>query len=158
MLTLLIGFLLLMPVSLKRDMNAFRYITGISVLAEFYTGIVLIIQLPKYLEYARANTTLYVEDYALFNLDFFKGCSIVFFAYTCSAQLFPIYSELISPSARRISTVIKRAHYIDLGFYYLIALPGYFSFFSKTPKMILDRDNLTIDNSTSYILMVAQAL
>lgn len=126
MLTLLIGFLLLMPVSLKRDMSGFRYITGISILAEFYTGIVLIIQLPSYLAYAKQNPTVYVEDYAIFDLNFFKGCSIVFFAYTCSAQLFPIYSELISPTARRIKTVIRRAHYIDLIFYYVIALPGYF--------------------------------
>lgn len=74
-----------MPVSLKRDMSGFRYITGISILAEFYTGIVLIIQLPSYLAYAKQNPTVYVEDYAIFDLNFFKGCSIVFFAYTCSA-------------------------------------------------------------------------
>jgi amino acid permease len=104
--TIGIGFILLMPVSLKKDMSSFRYITFVAILAEIYTGIVLIIQLPKYMRYARDNPAIYHEDYAIFNLDFFKGCSIVFFAYTCSAQLFPIYEELISPTARRIKTVI----------------------------------------------------
>ena len=104
--TIGIGFILLMPVSLKKDMSSFRYITFVAILAEIYTGIVLIIQLPKYMRYARDNPAIYQEDYAIFNLDFFKGCSIVFFAYTCSAQLFPIYEELISPTARRIKTVI----------------------------------------------------
>jgi amino acid permease len=104
--TTAIGFVLLMPVSLKKDMSSFRYITFIAILAEVYTGIVLLIQLPSYMSYAREKPAIYREDYAIFNLEFFKGCSIVFFAYTCSAQLFPIYSELISPSARRIKTVI----------------------------------------------------
>jgi amino acid permease len=83
--TIGIGFILLMPVSLKKDMSSFRYITFVAILAEIYTGIVLLIQLPKYMRYAREFPITYHEDYAIFNLDFFKGCSIVFFAYTCSA-------------------------------------------------------------------------
>ena len=51
--TIAIGFVLLMPVSLKKDMSSFRYITFVAILAEIYTGIVLIIQLPKYLQNAR---------------------------------------------------------------------------------------------------------
>jgi amino acid permease len=153
-----IGFILLMPVSLKKDMSSFRYITFVAILAEIYTGIVLIIQLPKYMRYALANPTIYKEDYAIFDLNFFKGCSIVFFAYTCSAQLFPIYSELISPTARRIKTVIRRAHIIDLVFYFMIALPGYFGTFSLTPKMVLDRENIPGDDEVSIILMIAQIL
>ena len=60
--TIGIGFILLMPVSLKKDMSSFRYITFVAILAEIYTGIVLIIQLPKYMRYARDNPITYHED------------------------------------------------------------------------------------------------
>ena len=139
-------------------MSGFRYITFISILAEIYTGIVLVVQMPKYLNYTRAHPDTYIQEKFIFDLNFFEGASIVFFAYTCSAQLFPIYSELIRPSDRRIKKVISRAHFIDIGFYYLIALPGYFSTFSQTPKLVLDRPHIPGDNSQSYALMVAQAL
>lgn len=79
----------------------------------------------------------------------------MFFAYTCSAQLFPIYSELTRPSDRRIKKVVRRAHFIDLAFYYLIAIPGYFSTYSQTPKLVLDRPNLPGDTSKQYALMAA---
>lgn len=52
MLTVPIGFLLLLPVSLKRDMSGFRHITFVAILAEIYTGIVLVVQMPKYITYA----------------------------------------------------------------------------------------------------------
>jgi hypothetical protein len=147
-----------MPVSFKRDMSAFSRISAIAILSEFYTGIVLIIQLPRYLNYASENPDKFKIDLAIFDAQFFKGCSIVFFAYTCSAQLFPIYAELISPTARRIKTVIKRAHAIDLAFYYMIALPGYFGTYDKTPNQVLDRLPVPGYQGTDYLFMVAQAL
>jgi len=85
LLTVPIGFLFLMPVSLKKDMSGFRYITFVSILAELYTGIVLVVQMPKYISYARAHPETYIVAKSIFDLNFFTGASIVFFAYTCSA-------------------------------------------------------------------------
>jgi len=37
----------------------------------------------------------------------------------------------------------------------MIALPGYFGTLSKTPKMVLDRENIPGDDGVSIILMIA---
>lgn len=45
---LLIALLILLPLSLKRDMHAFRYVSLLSILALAYTAIVMIIKVPSY--------------------------------------------------------------------------------------------------------------
>jgi hypothetical protein len=39
---------ILFPMSMKRDMSAFRYVSLASIGALFYTGVVLIVELPTY--------------------------------------------------------------------------------------------------------------
>jgi amino acid permease len=72
--------LILLPLSLIRDMSGFRHISVISIFALIYTGLVLIAELP---EYIKANYGTAHIVYAWFDWNFFTGASITFFAFTC---------------------------------------------------------------------------
>ena len=56
--------------------------------------------------------------------------------------MLPIYSELVEPSLPRMKKVIDRAISIDMAFYLLIAVVGYFSEFGMTDAIVLKRDTL----------------
>ena len=70
----------LFPLSMIRDMSGFRYISFASIFALIYTGIVLLSELPSYLNQNYENADI-VPFY--FDWNFFTGASITFFAYTC---------------------------------------------------------------------------
>lgn len=143
--------LILLPLSLIKDMSGFRHISVVSIFALIYTGLVLIVELPQYIQhnYSSAHIVL-----AWFDWNFFNGASITFFAYTCQVQLLPIYSELVNPNEKRIKKVIARSVIVDVAFYLTIALAGYFSTYDKTPQIVLDRGSL--DGGRDYALMIAQ--
>ena len=74
--------MVLFPLSLIRDMSGFRHISVVSIFALIYTGIVLIAELPEYINAYRKIPGVKIE-YAWFDWNFFTGASITFFAYTC---------------------------------------------------------------------------
>jgi amino acid permease len=145
--------LVLFPLSLIRDMSGFRHISVVSIFALIYTGIVLLSELPEYINAYKSSPLVQVE-YACIDWNFFTGASITFFAYTCHVQLLPIYSELVNPNERRIKKVVSRSIVVDVVFYLTIALAGYFSTYNLTPKIVLDR-SLPGDNTPDPFLMVA---
>lgn len=61
-------------------MSGFRYISFASIIALFYTGVILLVELP---EYARANYPEGGPTAFKLNLDFFGSAAKTFFAYTC---------------------------------------------------------------------------
>mmetsp|Transcript_5608 Transcript_5608/g.9657 ORF Transcript_5608/g.9657 Transcript_5608/m.9657 type:complete len:123 (-) Transcript_5608:695-1063(-) len=75
-----LAILVLLPLSLKRDMSAFRYVSLASIGALLYTAVVLVIELPSY--YQQNKPSAEVEP-AYFDLDIFTGCSMTFFAFQC---------------------------------------------------------------------------
>lgn len=70
----------LLPMSLIKDMSGFRYISFASIFALFYTGVVLLIELP---DYSAANKPTAVVEAFIIDWNFFTGACITFFAYTC---------------------------------------------------------------------------
>lgn len=123
------ALLILLPLSLKRDMSAFRYVSLASIAALLYTGIVLLVELPKYFR-TFVNDPKTDIRFGFFDLDMFTGFSMTFFAFQCQVQLLPIYSELVNPEYRRVVKVIDRAIAVDLFFYATIAVAGYLSSFN----------------------------
>ena len=71
---------LLLPLSIKRDMSAFRYVSLASIGALLYTGVVLLIELPTYYN-ANKDKPDYEVQWAYFDFDMFTGCSMTFFAF-----------------------------------------------------------------------------
>lgn len=61
-------------------MSGFRHISVVSILALLYTGIVIFAELPSYIS---KNYDKAVIKPAYFDLDFFTGACITFFAFTC---------------------------------------------------------------------------
>lgn len=81
-------------------------------------------------------------SYFALNLDFFNGCSITFFSFTCQASILPIFSELVNPNEKRMMKVIGRSLLIDCLFYCSIALVGYFSTLESTPDLVIARPQI----------------
>ena len=78
------AIIVLLPLSLKRDMSAFRYVSLASIGALFYTGIVLIAELPAYYKEFKPKSSNDSEIVAAYwDLNIFTGASMTFFAYTC---------------------------------------------------------------------------
>lgn len=75
-----IAAVVLLPMSLIKDMSGFRYISFASIFALFYTGIVLLVEMPDYI---KANKDTAIIDAFIFDWNFFTGACISFFAYTC---------------------------------------------------------------------------
>lgn len=145
------AFLLLL-VSLKRDMSAFRYASVISILCLIYTAVVLIVEMPEYISYHKEKKDVEVEP-IYWNLDLFTGASMCFFAFQCQVQLLPIYSELVNPIYRRIEKVVNRAVSVDFFFYLLVSVAGYCASFSDTATIVLERK--TLDGKPDYACLIA---
>lgn len=141
----------LFPMSLIKDMSGFRYISFASIGALFYTGIVLICEMPAYIN--QNKDTAHITPF-VFDWNFFTGACITFFAYTCQVQLLPIYSELINPVERRIKKIVSTSIAVDLAFYLTIAAAGYFSTFDKTERIVLNREPLN-GQSRDYAIIIA---
>jgi amino acid permease len=80
LVSLPIAVIFLTPLSLKRDMSAFRYVSMASIAALLYTAIVLIAELPQYV---KANKPSADISPAYLDWNVFTGCSMTFFAFQC---------------------------------------------------------------------------
>lgn len=76
------ALLLLLPLSLKKDMSAFRYVSLASIGALLYTGVVLIVEVPKYFRANKQKEGVKIQ-FAFLDLDVFTGCAMTFFAFQC---------------------------------------------------------------------------
>lgn len=113
----------------------------------------MLVEVPDY--YHKYHVELN-EPVSWFNMDlnFFSGCSITFFSFTCQASILPIYSELINPKESRMMKVIGRSLLIDCVFYCAIALVGYFSTLSDTPDLVIARPPL-VPGETDYAMTIS---
>jgi hypothetical protein len=59
----------------------------------------------------------------------------------------------VNPNEKRIKKIISRSVFVDVLFYVSIALAGYFSTYSQTPKIVLDRGSIT--GGRDYAIMIA---
>jgi len=76
------------PLSLLRDMSAFAVGGLLSLVALFYTALVMVIETPFYYKQNIDNKGPYknVKIYAAYmDWNFFSSAAITFFAYTCHA-------------------------------------------------------------------------
>jgi len=150
-----VAYLIFLPLSVMRDMSAFRYCGLFSLLSLTYTGIVLSIEVPYYRrEYADIATV-----YAFyFDWNFPLACAMVFFAFTCQLQMLPIYSELVNPTYKRIRKVIYRSFVIDLMFYAWLTSCGYWATMNYTNTVVIDRTPLPNFNPDYAMLIAAFAV
>jgi amino acid permease len=72
------ALLIMLPLSLLRDMSAFRYASLGSICCLLYTAILLIVEAPD--RFKRNQPTADIVAFN-FNMDIFTGCSMIFFAF-----------------------------------------------------------------------------
>ena len=136
-----IAAVILLPLSLKRDMSSLAFAGVLSVASVFYAALVLVVEMPFYWnEYRYAPGTELRA--AVFDANILTSFSLVFFAYTCQMSLMPVYSELVRPDYRRIKKIVTRAMLTDFFFYCIIASAGYFSMFNLTNDIVIQRPPL----------------
>ena len=152
-----IAAIVVMPLSMMRDLSSLAFASVLSLLALTYTGIVMYVELPWYNKLYRDMPTTKIE-FLHIKWSFFTACAMTFFAYTCQLQLLPIYSELVRPSYRRIKMVVTRSLAIDFMFYASIASAGYWSTYSASPSVIITRAPLPNFNPDYAMLIAACSL
>jgi amino acid permease len=109
----------------------------------------MLVELPEYWQHYYSPEAM---SYFNLNINFFSGCSITFFSFTCQASILPIYSELVNPNETRMMKVIGRSLLVDCLFYCSIALVGYFSTFDHTPDLVIARPFL---NGKDYAMTIS---
>lgn len=112
----------------------------------------MLVELP---EYFHTYHEVKGEAISYFNIDlnFFSGCSITFFSFTCQASILPIYSELVNPNEKRMMKVIGRSLLVDCVFYCAIALVGYFSTLNDTTDLVIARP--TLNGKVDYAMTIS---
>mmetsp|Transcript_44197 Transcript_44197/g.32182 ORF Transcript_44197/g.32182 Transcript_44197/m.32182 type:complete len:113 (+) Transcript_44197:679-1017(+) len=112
-------------------MGGLRYVSLATIIAIFYTFMVLLVEMPAYIK-QNWNSEGYKIVYACFDLNLFTGISITFLAFACNVQVLPLYSVLVNPNERRMKKVVNRSILVDAFFYICIAYSGYFSTLNHT--------------------------
>jgi len=77
-----IAFLILLPLSLKRDMSSLAFMGIVSIGALFYVLIVMLVEVPFYWKENR-NKPETVMDAFILDANILTSFSLVFFAFTC---------------------------------------------------------------------------
>jgi len=77
---LAVATFVLIPLSYKRDMDAFKYVSLLSIGALLYTGIVLLIEIPEHYKFYHEKALI---SPAYFDLNMLQGCAMTFFAFQC---------------------------------------------------------------------------
>lgn len=70
----------LLPMSLKTDMSAFRYASLASIGALVYVGVVLLIELPKYFNWYWDDAQGKISPFFV-DMNIFSGANMNFFAF-----------------------------------------------------------------------------
>ena len=152
-----IALVVLFPISLKRDMSSLAFAGLMSILSLTYTLIVIIVEAPFYHKEYKDKPDIYVKPFIM-DWNIFTSCSLVFFAFTCQMNILPIYSELVRPDERRINKVVRRAIFIDLIFYMLIAGFGYYSTLNYTNDNVIKRAPLPVYDPDYTVIISAIAI
>jgi amino acid permease len=120
----------LYPLALIRDMSGLNHFSIVSLIAVSYVVILLIVEwYPYYSHYKPPESTFKL---AIIDDSILDSAAISFFAYTCHAGLFPVFSEMTSPTRKRMGKVAFRSILVDGTFYFIVAVAGYLSTFDKT--------------------------
>ena len=75
-----VAFLILLPLSMKTDMSAFRYISLASIGALVYVGVLLLVELPKYFNWYWDDAEGKIAP-VWFDMNLFTGANMNFFAF-----------------------------------------------------------------------------
>lgn len=164
-LVLLVSLVLILPLSLLRNLGYLGYTSGLSLLCMMFFLIVVICKkfqiscpmeaaliLNETINSTLTQTTSYSVDDATFNVtesDFCRPRYFIFnsqtvyavpiltFSFVCHPAVLPIYEELKDRSRRRMMNVSKISFFAMFLMYLLAALFGYLTFYGHVESELL---------------------
>jgi amino acid permease len=129
------------PINCLREISYLQYVSIVGTLSLIYSIIVIVAEFPLYLtQYLETNPfpSLFVEV----NWGYFDTFAIFMFGFSSHNGIFQIFNEVARPSSKRYHKVLMRSFLIELVLYSAITFCGYFSTFSETKDIFLDRPDL----------------
>eukprot|EP00397_Hematodinium_sp_SG-2012_P024584 GEMP01025613.1.p1 GENE.GEMP01025613.1~~GEMP01025613.1.p1 ORF type:complete len:448 (+),score=70.24 GEMP01025613.1:382-1725(+) len=138
-LMLLFALVVLVPLSLSRELRAFKHLSWLSFFALCYTALVVV-------WYSFDETGPNVR-YAKVDTGLFRCFSVCIFAYNCHLNVIPVTGELDNATPQRVDKVCMGTVAVQFVFYLFIAVGGYLSFGDKTEANILEnfgKDHLLV--------------
>ncbi|XP_021038771.1 sodium-coupled neutral amino acid transporter 2 isoform X1 [Mus caroli] len=177
-LVLLVSLVLILPLSLLRNLGYLGYTSGLSLLCMIFFLIVVIckkFQIPCPVEAAlMVNETVNgtftqaalalafnstADDacrprYFIFNSQTVYAVPILTFSFVCHPAVLPIYEELKSRSRRRMMNVSKISFFAMFLMYLLAALFGYLTFYGHVESELLHTYSEVV--GTDILLLVVR--
>ncbi|XP_071074895.1 sodium-coupled neutral amino acid symporter 2 isoform X2 [Dasypus novemcinctus] len=180
-LVLLVSLVLILPLSLLRNLGYLGYTSGLSLLCMVFFLIVVIckkFQIPCPVEVAlminetinsslthSATFTPHValnltEDdycrprYFIFNSQTVYAVPILTFSFVCHPAILPIYEELKGRSRRRMMNVSKISFFAMFLMYLLAALFGYLTFYEHVESELLHTYSSVV--GTDILLLIVR--
>uniref|UniRef100_A0A2D4PD87 Sodium-coupled neutral amino acid symporter 2 n=3 Tax=Micrurus TaxID=8634 RepID=A0A2D4PD87_MICSU len=159
-LVILVSLLLILPLSLLKNLGYLGYTSGFSLLCMVFFLIVVIckkFQIPCGMEHDLINATLNitteqpvianetnvnathnscVPKYFIFNSKTVYAVPILTFSFVCHPAILPIYEELKGRSRRRMMKVSNVSFFAMFLMYLLAALFGYLTFYGKKATLL----------------------
>lgn len=146
-----ICIIVVIPINLLKDISKLKFTSLGGIICLFYITIVIIIQLPSYIKSYSINK-INIEDnvnwYNILtgfnkNLNFFKGASLLFYAYNCHHGIFPVLESLVKTNKlNKANTITLGSIIVDGLFYMVVGICGYLTQPVNTPKLILNRKQI----------------
>ncbi|ERE84314.1 sodium-coupled neutral amino acid transporter 2 [Cricetulus griseus] len=178
-LVLLVSLLLILPLSLLRNLGYLGYTSGLSLLCMMFFLIVVIckkFQIPcpealmvnetvnatSALALLASNVTLNATTtadccrprYFIFNSQTVYAVPILTFSFVCHPAVLPIYEELKGRSRRRMMNVSKISFFAMFLMYLLAALFGYLTFYGQVESELLHTYSKVV--GTDILLLVVR--
>ena len=157
-LVLLVSVILILPLSLLKNLGYLGYTSGFSLLCMVFFLIVVIwkmFQIPCPMESDIINATLInatlapfadenitisdacKPEYFIFNSQTVYAVPILTFSFVCHPAILPIYEELKSRSRKRMMNVSYVSFFAMFLMYLLAALFGYLTFYGRVESELL---------------------
>ncbi|XP_026523617.1 sodium-coupled neutral amino acid transporter 2 isoform X2 [Notechis scutatus] len=176
-LVILVSLLLILPLSLLKNLGYLGYTSGFSLLCMVFFLIVVIckkFQIPCGTEHDLINATLNitteqllitnetnvnatydscVPKYFVFNSKTVYAVPILTFSFVCHPAVLPIYEELKGRSRRRMMKVSNISFFAMFLMYLLAALFGYLTFYGKVEAELLHTYSAVLGNDTLLLIV-----
>lgn len=125
-------FFFILPLNLQRSLGSLRYFSIAILLVVFGTIALSIAQSPIYYMKFKDSDDYKVDlYYSTPSLKWLQGLATMMLSFNCQITFFYVRAEMVHKTKRRVRKVIRNLITVEVLFYMLIAISGYFSLGSK---------------------------
>lgn len=148
-LTLGALMILLLPMSMMKNMSAMRYMSIFNMCVLVYTLFVAIFQLNSYISHSKSQGDYQIEYISKKpSMNWLAGFGTIILSYMCHPNFFYVRNEQLKPSKPRVKKILVYSIGFETFFYLVIGIVGYLTLGDKlmVPLFIL-RPKVSPDDS-----------